>query len=115
MGAFPGARLVYGVDLGDEYGDMPEAWEDLEDPEEYIKAVDPALTLEYTGDLYKGGVRYILARHCLTVSAYEAPTITAETLLVADGARAVLQAAFRELFPDRNIPEPRWMITVHYG
>lgn len=115
MGAYPGARLVYGIDLGDDDGEMPEAWKNLEDPEEYVKVVDSNLTLEYTGDLYRGYTRYILARHCLNVDAYEAPTITAETLLVADDARAVLQAAFRGLFPDLNIPEPRWMITVHYG
>lgn len=115
MGAFPGARLVYGIDLGDQDGYMPEVWESLEDPEEYVKAVDSNLTLEYTGNLCQDYTRYILARHSRTISAYEAPTITAETLQVADNARTVLQAAFRELFPDLEVPEPRWMITVHYG
>lgn len=115
MGAYPGARLVYGIDLGDDDGEMPEAWVLLEDPDQYVKAVDPALTLEYTGNLYRDYTRYILARHCLTVYAYDAPAITAETLQVADDARTVLQAAFQKLFPDRDIPEPRWMITVHYG
>lgn len=114
MSAYPGARLLYGIDLRDKYGEMPEGW-DSDDVEETLKAVSPKLGLHFTGNLYDDGGGYVLALHETTVYAYDTLTLTAETLELQPLDREVVQAAFRELFPDQEVPEPQWMITVHCG
>lgn len=109
MGSYPGARLQYGIDLGDELE------YDIDDVDEVIGRDFPGLSLNYTGDLYRGYTRYILAGPCVTVDAYESPTVTVETLAIPEGVTERLKAAYRMIDASGEIPEPRWMITVHYG
>lgn len=109
MGSYPGARLQYGIDLGDDLD------YDVDDTDAMLAAEFPALTLNYTGDLCRSYTRYILAVPHTTISAYEAMTVTTDTLTVPEGADAALKEAFRRIAPEDEVPEPRWMITVHYG
>ena len=111
MGCYPGARLVYGIDLGvpDEKDyDSDRVYRDLE-------GFYPGLSLEFWGNLEQGSVGYVLAGPHRNVYAYDCLTVTPEMLQVPDEVTLQIRQAWATLFPNRTVPDPRWMITVHYG
>lgn len=112
MGAFPGSRLVYGIDLG---GDDPKEFDSDQAMEQLKETFGNALELNFYGNLCYGHIQYVLTGHCKTVYAYSTPTITPESLAVSPTVTERIKKAYALLFPGEDVPEPRWMITVHYG
>lgn len=126
MGSYPSADLIYGVDLGpDEEREAPEWFTDeMEDEHGGIEEAANHLlkeaglegvSLERYGNANTGYMGSALHTRGLSARAYEAKTVTAETLQVPDTDAELLRQAWELVGDDGPMPEPSWFIVVSYG
>jgi hypothetical protein len=130
MGMYPSADLMYGVDLGllEEAHDWQYAWstDELEDEHGGLYEVGAHLLKEagvtgvsvgIYGNFASGYMGCFLYTRQVHAVAYGAETVTGVTLAgpVEEDDNARLAAAWKVLYPGRDVPEFGWAMVVSYG